>query len=43
MERLRKIATKPYAHDHLFHTLLGLFEVETAVYDPQMDIAHDTP
>ncbi len=43
MERLHKLATNPYAHDHLFHTLLGLFEVETAVYDPLMDILHDTP
>lgn len=29
---------KAYSHDNLFHTLLGLFEVETEVYDEKMDI-----
>jgi len=37
---LQKIADKPYSHDNLFHTLLGIFGVETAVYDPHMDILH---
>ena len=27
-----------YTHDNLFHTLLGLFEVETDVYQKDMDI-----
>jgi len=27
-----------YSHDNLFHTLLGLFEVETEVYQKEMDI-----
>ncbi len=26
------------SHDYLFHTLLGLFEVKTQVYDPKLDI-----
>jgi lipid A ethanolaminephosphotransferase len=30
--------TKRYTHDNLFHTLLGLFNVETEVYDPALDI-----
>jgi len=29
---------KHYTQDNLFHTLLGLFEVETNVYDPKLDI-----
>ena len=29
---------KRYTQDNLFHTLLGLFEVETNVYDPKLDI-----
>jgi len=27
-----------YSHDNLFHTLLGLFEVETEVYQKELDI-----
>lgn len=37
-EKLREIAVKEYSHDNLFHTLLGLMEVETSVYDKDMDI-----
>ncbi|MCJ7601268.1 MAG: phosphoethanolamine--lipid A transferase [Desulfobulbaceae bacterium] len=34
---LRK-STKRFSQDNLFHTILGLFEVETTVYDKSMDI-----
>ncbi|PTB85381.1 phosphoethanolamine transferase [Pseudidiomarina aestuarii] len=43
---------QPVSHDYLAHTLLGFFEVETALYDHQLDlidstgsvnIAHTTP
>lgn len=27
-----------YTHDHLFHTILGLLEINSSVYDPEMDI-----
>ncbi|MBM3391273.1 MAG: phosphoethanolamine--lipid A transferase [Betaproteobacteria bacterium] len=27
-----------YTHDHLFHTLLGFFEIKTAFYKPELDI-----
>ena len=27
-----------YSHDQLFHTILGLFEIKTSVYNPKMDI-----
>ena len=27
-----------YSHDNLFHTLLGMMEVQTTVYDKSMDL-----
>lgn len=27
-----------YSHDNIFHTVLGLLEIETSVYDPGLDI-----
>ena len=35
---LKKIATEPFSQDSLFHTLLGLMEVETNLYDKNLDI-----
>ena len=29
---------QPYSQDNLFHTLLGIFNVQTKVYDKEMDI-----
>lgn len=37
---LRQRAAEPAAHDHLFHTLLGLFDVRTALYEPDWDLTH---
>jgi lipid A ethanolaminephosphotransferase len=37
---LQKLAVQPVSHDHLFHTVLGLLNVETALYDPAWDIGH---
>ncbi|MFK5937431.1 MAG: phosphoethanolamine--lipid A transferase [Sulfurimonas sp.] len=37
-EDLRKRADKEYTQDDLFHTLLGIFDVETVEYDKKMDI-----
>ena len=31
-------STIPLSHDNLFHTLLSLFEIQTALYDPSKDI-----
>jgi lipid A ethanolaminephosphotransferase len=28
----------PYSHDHLFHSILGLFDVRTRSYSPQLDL-----
>ncbi len=32
-------AGKPWTHDNLFHTVLGLLQVETQVYDRSLDIS----
>ena len=37
-EALRQNASEKYSHDNLFHTILGLVGVETAVYDKSKDI-----
>ena len=34
----QRIATGPLTHDNLFHTLLGLFEVESEVHDAEKDL-----
>jgi lipid A ethanolaminephosphotransferase len=34
---LRQRAQASVSHDHLFHTLLGLLDVSTALYEPQWD------
>lgn len=31
-----------YTHSHIFHTILGFMEIETSVYDKEMDIVHAT-
>ena len=36
---LRDRARQPAAHDHVFHTLLGLLDVQTALYEPAWDLA----
>jgi lipid A ethanolaminephosphotransferase len=36
---VRRNSTKEYSQDNIFHTLLGLMEVETSLYDKDMDIA----
>lgn len=37
-DAIRNSASKEYSQDNLFHTLLGLMEVDTSVYDKNMDI-----
>jgi lipid A ethanolaminephosphotransferase len=36
---LQRRAAEPASHDHLFHTVLGLLGVHTALYDPAWDLA----
>jgi lipid A ethanolaminephosphotransferase len=40
MKKLHKNKEQKYSQDNLFHTLLGLFEVETKVYDKSKDIIY---
>lgn len=35
---LRQRAQAPAMHDHLFHTLLGLLDVKTRIYEPNWDL-----
>ena len=35
---LRQRAAQPASHDHLFHSLLGLMDVTTALYEPALDL-----
>ena len=38
INKLKQNATQTFSQDNLFHTLLGIFEVETEVYNKNMDI-----
>jgi lipid A ethanolaminephosphotransferase len=35
---LQRRAAQPASHDHLFHTVLGMLDVQTALYEPQWDL-----
>ena len=35
---LRTHATQRATHDNLFHTMLGLLDVQTSVYEPALDL-----
>ncbi len=35
---LKRRAAQPASHDHLFHTLLGLLDVQTALHEPAWDL-----
>ena len=37
-DRMRAQSDDPYSHDNIFHSLLGLFEVQTSVYVPELDM-----
>ncbi|MEJ2094814.1 MAG: sulfatase-like hydrolase/transferase, partial [Gammaproteobacteria bacterium] len=36
--KLKSKINNKYSHDNIFHTILGLFEIETSVYKTDMDI-----
>jgi lipid A ethanolaminephosphotransferase len=38
MDKLKKAAETEYSHDNVFHTLLGLMEIQSSVYDKSKDI-----
>lgn len=35
---LREQAAQPLSHDHVFHSVLGLMDVKSAVHDPALDL-----
>lgn len=35
---LREISVNPYSHDNLFHTVLGMLNLQTSVYNKSLDI-----
>jgi lipid A ethanolaminephosphotransferase len=35
---LKQRAARPASHDHLFHTVLGLLDVSTRLYEPELDL-----
>ncbi|RZS56769.1 phosphoethanolamine transferase [Sphaerotilus mobilis] len=35
---VRRVASKPAKHDHLFHTVLGLLDVQTALHEKDWDL-----
>lgn len=37
---LMRISDQHYSHDNLFHTLLGLLNIQTKVYNSKLDITH---
>ncbi len=42
IDKLYKKRDKHLSQDYLFHTLLGLFDVKTKVYNPKLDILNGT-
>lgn len=38
LDCLRRRAARPAAHDHLFHTVLGMLGVRTRIYEAEMDL-----
>jgi lipid A ethanolaminephosphotransferase len=43
IDSIRKKSDREYSHDNLFHTILGLMEVETKLYKRDMDIVYSDP
>jgi lipid A ethanolaminephosphotransferase len=35
---VRQKVDQEFSHDHLFHTMLGLMEIEAEEYDEEMDL-----
>jgi lipid A ethanolaminephosphotransferase len=41
IEKIKSKSNDKWSHDNLFHTLLGLLEIETELYQPELDITKD--
>ncbi|MBF0303085.1 MAG: phosphoethanolamine--lipid A transferase [Desulfamplus sp.] len=42
-ERLKQKIAHNYSHDNFFHTVLGAMEIQTDIYDPELDIINREP
>ncbi|MBE6417765.1 MAG: phosphoethanolamine transferase [Akkermansiaceae bacterium] len=42
LQRLNQHASMQVGHEHIFHSLLGLFHIETPYYNPQLDLCADS-
>ncbi|OCL97368.1 hypothetical protein [Arcobacter porcinus] len=40
-QKLKSYKDNTFSQDNLFHTILGIFEVETEVYNKDLDILND--
>ena len=38
LQQMRSNSGLTVAHEHIFHTLLGMFKLETPYYNPQLDL-----
>ena len=39
---LQANSARSWSHDNIFHTVLGLLEIDTAIYDRELDITRPT-
>jgi len=37
---MKNLSANPYSHDNLFHTVLGMLNISSTVYDQKLDIIH---
>ena len=35
---MRRLRDEPVSHDNIFHTMLGLFEIDSGIYDGTRDL-----
>ena len=35
---MRQLRDIHFSHDHIFHTVLGMFEIDASIYDPEKDL-----
>jgi lipid A ethanolaminephosphotransferase len=40
IEQLKQKSNQKFSHDNVFHTILGLLEINTEVYVPALDMNH---
>lgn len=40
IDKIKSYANHAFSHDNLYHTILGILEIKSDVYDPRKDISH---